>query len=65
MNIEKKTSPGKNQKSKQRKVRSDMLLDIRHIVGIILLFARGLMKIKKKQNRMAQRRVRILFGSRI
>ncbi|KUK09085.1 MAG: hypothetical protein XD49_0890 [Caldanaerobacter subterraneus] len=36
MNIEKKTSPGKNQKSKQRKVRSDMLLDIRHIVGIIL-----------------------------
>ncbi|KUK08430.1 MAG: hypothetical protein XD49_1529 [Caldanaerobacter subterraneus] len=45
MNIEKKTSPGKNQKSKQRKVRSDMLLDIRHIVGIILLFAQGLMKI--------------------
>ncbi|ERM91089.1 hypothetical protein O163_12335 [Caldanaerobacter subterraneus subsp. yonseiensis KB-1] len=42
-----------------------MLLDIRHIAGIILLFARGLMEIKKKQNRMAQRRVRILFGSRI
>ena len=48
MDVEKKTSPGKNQKSNQRKVRSEMLLDIRHIVGIILLFVQGLMKIIKE-----------------
>jgi hypothetical protein len=44
MDVEKKR-PYRGKIKNQRKVRSDMLLDIRHIVGIILLFVQGLMKI--------------------